>query len=354
MKRSRILLTLGLLLMASVLLLSGCAKKDGEAKKDDKIKIGFSMDTLMIERWHKDKAVFIETCQALGADVEVLAAESKADVQNSQCENLITNGVNVLVLLPYDSDATAAAVELAKKSGVKVIAYDRMINNADVDLYVSYDNVKIGELQASPLVEKAPKGNYILLGGALTDSTSQLLRQGQMNILKPYIDKGDIKVVTDQWVKDWLPEEALKIVENALTANKNDIKGIVASNDGTAGGAIQALAEQGLAGKVVIGGQDVELAACQRIVEGTQTASVYASPVLEAKTAAELAVKLAKGEAIETSAVLSNGKKDVPSIFLTPILVTKDTMMATVIKDGFHKMEDVYKNIPKDQWPSAN
>jgi D-xylose transport system substrate-binding protein len=328
----------------------GCSKK---AKKDDgKIKIGFSMDTLAIERWLKDKETFIAVAKSMGADVvDVQASESKADVQNNQAENMITNGIDVLVVLPYDSDSTAAIVETAHKAGVKVIAYDRMINKADVDYYVSFNNVKIGEMEAEPLVKAAPKGNYILLGGAPTDSTSKLLREGQMNVLKPFIDRGDIKIVADQWVKDWLPEEALKIVENALTANKNNIQAIVASNDGTAGGAIQALAEQKLAGKVAIGGQDVELAACQRIVEGTQTASVYASPILEATAAAQAAVKLAKGETLAADFKVNNGTKDVPSILLTPILVTKDNMVDTVIKDGFQKIEDVYKNLPKDKWP---
>ncbi len=328
----------------------GCAKKT--RANDGKIKIGFSMDTLMIERWLKDKETFIAVAKSLGADVvDVQAAESKADVQNNQCENMITNGIDVLVLLPYDSDSTASVVEAAHQAGVKVIAYDRMINKADVDYYISYDNVKIGEMEASPLVKAAPKGNYVLLGGAPTDSTSKLLREGQMNILKPLIAKGDIKIVADQWVKDWLPEEALKITENALTANHNNIVAIVASNDGTAGGAVQALAEQKLAGKVAIGGQDVELAACQRIVEGTQTASVYASPILEATAAATAAVKLAKGEALAPTGTVNNGKIEVPSILLTPILVTKENVVATVIKDGFQKLEDVFKNIPKDKWP---
>jgi D-xylose transport system substrate-binding protein len=350
MKRfSRFLVVLAVLAMVVVGFV-GCTKK---AKKDDgKIKIGFSMDTLMIERWLKDKETFIAVAKSLGADeVDVQAAESKAEVQNNQCENMITNGIDVLVVLPYDSDTTAAVVESAHKAGVKVIAYDRMINKSDVDYYVSYDNVKIGEMEADPLVKMAPKGNYVLLGGAPTDSTSRLLREGQMKVLQPYIQKGDIKIVADQWVKDWLPEEALKIVENALTANKNNIQAIVASNDGTAGGAIQALAEQKLAGKVAIGGQDVELASCQRIVEGTQTASVYASPILEATAAAEAAVKLAKGQALTTTGTVNNGTKDIPSILLAPILVMKDNMMGTVIKDGFHKLEEVYKNIPKDKWP---
>ena len=342
-----------LVIVVAVVLLggfTGCAKK---ARQDDgKIKIGFSMDTLAIERWLKDKETFIAVAKANGADVvDVQASESKADVQNNQAENMITNGIDVLVVLPYDSDSTASIVESAHKAGVKVIAYDRMINKADVDYYISFNNVKIGEMEAEPLVKVAPKGNYFLLGGAPTDSTSKLLREGQMNVLKPFVDSGAIKIVGDQWVKDWLPEEALKIIENALTANKNNIQAIVASNDGTAGGAIQALAEQKLAGKVAIGGQDVELAACQRIVEGTQTASVYASPILEATAAALAAVKLAKGEKLTATGTVNNGMKDVPSILLTPILVTKDNILETVIKDGFQKIEDVFKNLPKDKWP---
>lgn len=330
------------------------APKSDPAKKDQskkKITIGFSMDTLMIERWQRDRDTFIQKANELGADVIVQSANSKADVQNNQCEQMITNGVDVLVVLPYDSDSTAPIVEMAHKANIKVIAYDRIINNSDVDVYVSYDNVKIGELEAKPVVEVAPKGNYVLLGGAPSDSTSKLLRQGQMNILKPYIDKGDIKVVADQWVKDWLPEEALKVVEDALTANKNNVQGIVASNDGTAGGAIQALSEQKLAGKVSIAGQDAELAACQRIVEGKQTATVYASPIIEATSAAEIAVSMAKGEATKTNGTVNNGKKDIPSVLLTPVLVNKNNMIDTIIKDGFHKLEDVYKNLSKDQWP---
>ncbi len=138
----------------------------------------------------------------------------------------------------------------------------------DLDLYISFDNVKVGEFQADYLVKRQPKGNYLLIGGAPTDHNALLFREGQMNILKPYVERGDIKVVADQWASDWLPVEALKIMENALTKNNNKIDAVVVSNDGTAGGAVQALAAQNLAGKVWVSGQDADLAGCQRIVAG--------------------------------------------------------------------------------------
>jgi len=167
-----------------------------------------------------------------------------------------------------------------------------------------------------------------------------------MKILQPLIDKGDIKVVADHWARDWLAEEALKHTENALTMNKDDVVAVVASNDGTAGGVVQALNTKKLSGKVLVSGQDADLAALQRIVEGTQSMTVYKPVSILAKKAAEAAVALAKKEKVETPTKINNGKIDVPSILLEPISVDKRNLDATVIKDGFHKREEVYKNAP--------
>lgn len=320
-------------------------------KDDDKIVIGFSMDTLKEERWQRDKELFEAKVKELGAEVKTLAANGDDAAQLSQAEQLISEGVDVLVVVPHNAEASAAIVEKAHKEGIPVISYDRLIKNADVDYYVSFDNVRVGEMQAQAIVEKAPKGNYVYIGGADTDNNAHLFRQGAMNVLKPLEEKGDIKIVYDQFSKDWKPEEALKNMENALTANNNNIQAVVAANDGTAGGVIQALAAQGLAGKVPVSGQDAELAALQRIVEGTQTMTVYKPIKAIATKAAEMAVALAKGEKIETNQTVSNGKIDVPSVLLDPIAVTKDNVVDTVIKDGYHKLEDVFKNVPKDQWP---
>ena len=313
-----------------------------------KIKIGLSLDTLKEERWQRDRDLFVARAKEMGAEVLVQAANGNDTVQNSQAENLLTQGVDVLVVVPHNGVTSAAIVQAAHKAGKKVIAYDRLIRNSDVDYYVSFDNLEVGHMQAKYLLEKAPKGNYVVIGGAPTDNNAQLYHQGQMEILKPSIDKGDIKIVADQWANEWQASEALKHTENALTKNKNDVVAIVAPNDGTAGGAISALKQQKLAGKVFVSGQDAELAACQRIVEGTQSMTVYKPIKVLATKAADLAVAIAKGETInDTFTKLNNGKIDVKSILITPIQVDKSNMDATVISDGYHAKKDVYKNMPK-------
>ncbi|WP_166239972.1 D-xylose ABC transporter substrate-binding protein [Paenibacillus turpanensis] len=322
------------------------------AKKDDgKIVIGMSMDTLKEERWQKDRDIFSAKVKELGAEVKVLAADGNDATQLSQAEQLISQGVDVLVVIPHNAEASAPIVDKAHKEGIKVISYDRLIKNSNVDYYLSFDNVRVGEMQAQAIVEKAPKGNYVYIGGADTDNNAHMFKQGAMNILKPLAEKGDIKIVYEQFSKDWKPEEALKNMENALTANNNNVQAVVAANDGTAGGAIQALTAQGMTGKIPVSGQDADLAAVQRIAEGTQTMTVYKPINAIATKAAEMAVALAKGETVNADKKVNNGKIDVPSILLDPIAVNKSNLADTVIKDGFHKVEDVFKNVPKDQWP---
>jgi len=317
-----------------------------QAKADDgKITIGFSLDTLQEERWQRDRDLFTAAAEALGAEVDAQSANSDDAKQIAQAENFISQGVDVLVVVPHNGDATAAIVEKAHEAGIPVLAYDRLIKNSDLDLYVSFDNEKVGELQAQAIVDLVPKGKFVYIGGSETDNNAHLFKKGAFNVLQPLIDKGDIEVVFDQFTKDWNPSNALANMENALTANNNQIDAVVAANDGTAGGVIQALAAQGLAGKIPVSGQDAELAAAQRIVEGTQTMTVYKPIKNLAETAAELAVKLAKGEEIQTDKTVNNGKIDVPSVLLEPIAVDKSNIDATVIADGFHSREDVYKNV---------
>lgn len=350
-----------LLLSLIFLLLSGCgqdvAKNESgnnsgnQAGQDKKIKIGFSVSDLTLERWQHDRDIFVEEAKKLGADVLVQSANGDSEKQLSQIQNMLSQGIDVLVIVAVNTESLSPVIQQAKKEGVKVLAYDRLIMNADVDAYVSFDNVRVGEMQAEYLVKKVPKGNYFLLGGSPTDNNAKMFREGQMKVLQPLIDKGDIKVVGDQWAKDWQASEAMRIIENALTANKNQIDAIVASNDSTAGGAIQALKAQGLDGKVAISGQDADLAAVQRIVEGTQSMTVYKPTKSIATKSAEVAVQLAKGEKIQTDETINNGKVDVPFIKLDPIMVDKDNVIDTVIKDGFHSYDEVYKNVPEDKRP---
>lgn len=345
------------LILASSLAATGCicAQPDHAAAsgghKSGPVRIGFSMDTLKEERWQRDRDLFVARASELGAEVLVQAANGDDALQTAQAENLLTQGVDVLVVAPHNAEVAASIVDSAKRQGVPVLSYDRLIRNSDVDLYISFDNVKVGEAQARYLLERAPRGNYVLIGGSPTDNNARMFRQGQMNVLQPAIDRGDIKVVADQWAREWLASEALKHTENALTQTNNNIVAVVASNDGVAGGAVQALGEQNLAGKVFVSGQDAELAALQRIVGGTQSMTVYKPVARLALRAAEAAVALAGGENVTTSATVNNGKKDVPSVLLDSITVDRNNVVDTVIKDGYLKMEDVYRNVPRQQWP---
>ncbi|MFX3675213.1 MAG: D-xylose ABC transporter substrate-binding protein [Paenisporosarcina sp.] len=312
---------------------------------DEKIKIGFSMDTLQEERWLRDRELFKESVEALGAEVEILAANGDDALQISQAETLISQGVDLLVIVPHNAEATAAIVHKAHVAGIKVIAYDRLVKNADIDLYVSFDNEQVGEMQAKAITKLVPRGNYVYIGGAITDNNALLLKKGVFNVLQPLIDKGDIKIVYDQWTKDWTPANALANMEAALKANGNQIDAVIAANDATAGGVIQALTAQGLAGKVPVAGQDAELAAAQRIVEGTQTMTVYKPIQSLTEKVALLAVKLAKGEKIDANQKVNNGKIEVPSVLLAPIAVDQNNIDETIIADGFHSRQDVYKYV---------
>lgn len=339
-----------LLILAVASLTTGC----GNSQSKYPIKIGLSMDTLRAPRWARDRDILTAKCNEQGVGVLVQSADSNDALQYSQAENLLTQGIQCLVVIPHNAKSCASIVEAAHKMGVPVVSYDRLILDSDVDAYVSFDNIKVGELMASTLVKLKPKGNYVLMGGAPTDYNAILLRKGQRMVLDPLVAKGDIKIVGDQWSNDWLAVNALKNMENILTKNNNKVDAVVDSYDGTAGGSIQALTEQGLAGKVLVSGQDAELAACQRIVAGTQTMTVYKPVRLLAAQAAQIAVALAKKQPLPAAATTTNnGKKDVPSYFLDPIVVTKDNMADTVIADGFQKMEDVYKGVPKESWPKA-
>jgi D-xylose transport system substrate-binding protein len=309
----------------------------------DKPEIGFCIDDLRVERWSRDRDYFVAAATKLGAKVSVQSADASEERQISQIENLISRGVDVIVIVPFNSKTLGNVVAEAKKAGIKVVSYDRLILDADVDAYISFDNEKVGEMQAQGVFNAQPKGNYFMLGGSPTDNNAKMLREGQMKILKPAIDRGDVKIVGQQWVPEWSAATALRITEDALTANNNKIDAIVASNDGTAGGAIQALAAQHLAGKVPISGQDADLAAVKRLVDGTQTMTVYKPLKLIAGEAAKLAVDLAKGQQPAYNAKYDNGMKQVNTVLLQPTLLTKANV-DTVVKDGFYTQAQLAGN----------
>ncbi len=364
MKKAVKIIALVVALMMSVSLFAGCGAKApaAETKTDtpaaktedkpadkpaeataEKLKVGLSLATLQEERWVRDKETMEAEAKAKGIDLAVQVANLDAAKQDSQCDNLLSQGIKVLILAPQDANAAAAIVDKAHKAGVKVISYDRLIMGTDVDIYLSFDNVKVGEIQGEWFTKHLDKGNIVWLSGAPTDNNAKLFKEGAAKFLKPKIDAGDYKVVMEQAVVDWKPDNALKLMENALTANKNNVQGVLAPNDGTAGGCIQAMAAQGLAGKVPITGQDAELAAAKRIVEGTQGMTVFKDTRELGKAAIAAAVKMAKGEDPGVNNKVNNDKMDVPSILLTPLAVDKDNIDKVLIESGYLKKDDVYK-----------
>jgi D-xylose transport system substrate-binding protein len=309
------------------------------------LKVGLSLPTQREERWVKDKQIMEAEAKKAGIDLRVQVTDNDAAKQVAQCENLISQGVKVLILAPHDASSAAVIIDKAAKAGIKVISYDRLVTNSTLDYYyLSFDNVKVGELQGEFITKRQPKGTYIVLAGSPTDNNAKLFREGAMKYIKPLADKGDIKIVMDQFVKDWQPSEAQKLCEQALTANQNKIDAVLAPNDGTAGGCIQALAAQGLAGKLPITGQDAELAAAIRIVQGTQSMTIFKDTRELGKKAVQMAADLAAGKSIDTKGqVVNNGKKDVPSVLLTPYVVTKDNLDEMLIKSGYLAKEKVYR-----------
>ncbi len=309
--------------------------------------IGLSMDTLKEERWQVDRDLFTAKVQAAGADVLVQSANSNDAIQLQNIESLITQKVDALVIIPHDGAAMAKAVNLAHQAGIPVLSYDRLITGCDLDLYLTFDNVKVGELQAKFLADRIPAGGklrLIRIYGAKTDNNAKLFKQGQDNILQPLVASGKVEVIFEDWAQDWKPESAKKITNAAITKNGPNFDAILASNDGTAGGAIQALTEEGLAGKIIVTGQDADLAACQRIAQGTQAMTVYKPIQSIATQAAELALKLAQRKPIVAKDAISNGQTDVPSVLLNIVTVTKDNLRETVVKDGFRKESDVFQS----------
>lgn len=340
--RRLLILLLGVILVVSV---SGFTAK--------KPLIGVSIRSLSEERWAREKVIMEEVAKELGADIFFTDANHDETVQNSQIENLIARGIDVLVIIAQNSDVAVIGAQMAKEEGIPVIAYDVAVFHPDA-IYLSFDSVRVGYEMAKAVVKMVPKGNYLWLGGSPTDDNAYLVREGHFQVLKPLIDKGDIVLVAEQWCPAWSPEDAMMHTENALVANNDKIDAVVASNDGTAGGAVQALLEPGLAGKVPVSGQDADLAACQRIAEGTQTVTIFKDVRILARTAMEAAAELAKGK--RPAAI--NGKYrneergvEQDAILLDVVAVTRDNLYEVIVQGGFHSLEDVYRNVPRSQWP---
>lgn len=317
-----------------------------------KVKIGFAMATVKEERWQRDRAAFEAQCKKLDVDCVITVADNSSDRQANDVDNLLTQKVDVLVIAPQDATQAASMVAKAKAQGVPVISYDRLINSDKIDLYISHQVPVIGRKIAEYALNTAPKGNYVMVYGSSTDNNASIMKKEQLAVLQPAIDRGDIKIVAEDFIKDWKPELALNFAENALTQNNDNVQAFVVSNDGMAGGVVSALGKKNLAGKILVTGQDADKGALQSIAEGKQSMTVYKPIIPLANAAVEAAIKLAKKEALQTAPFMNDAiKKEIPAILLEVTTVDKANLMDTVVKDGYATFEDVYKNVPEADRP---
>lgn len=306
------------------------------------IRVGISMGPSH-ERWVKDADYLRQYLEARGAEVTVETAGDDEQKQAEQAGRMIRDGIDVLIIVPVNSVTCGRIVDRAKEQGVKVIAYDRIVKDCDLDFYISFDNIRVGEMQADFLTRIRPTGKYAILGGDPEDNNSVLLRLGQMNVLQPLIIKGDIEVVVDRNVEHWDGGLARRIIGEYLDGGGR-LDAVIASNDALSGGACRAIAEHGLTGNIILSGQDAETEACRRIVKGEQTMTVYKVVESLAHTAAEIAVALSSGDNLPPSqTTVFNGRKMVPARLLTSMIpVSKENIRMTVIADGYLDEQQVF------------
>lgn len=351
-----------LMIFALIFTLAGCQKPaateeettaaaeavtEAAAPADEKIVVGVSLPTQREERWVRDKEAMEALAAQEGIELLVQVADADQAQQVQQVENLLTQGIDVLILAPHDASASAELVKKANDEGVPVISYDRLVTSSnELNYYLSFDNERVGQLQGQYFVENVAKGNIMLFAGAPTDNNALLFFKGAMSVLQAKIDSGDYTVIGgdtfEQVATDnWVPANAQNRAANVLTANAGaEIAGVLAPNDGTAGGIIEAFKAANLT-LPVITGQDSEVAAAKRIMAGEQSMTIFKDTRLLANAAITTAIKLAKNEAVETNGEVDNGVKQVPSILLEPQIVTKDNLEELLVNGGYIKADDL-------------
>jgi len=296
------------------------------------ITVGVSWSNFQEERWKTDEAAIKAALDKAGATYISADAQSSTAKQLTDVENLIARGATALIILAQDATAISPAVRRAVAEGIPVVGYDRLIEDPDA-FYITFDNVEVGRMQARAVLAAQPKGNYVFIKGSPQDPNADFLHGGQLEVLQAAIDKGDIKVVGEQYTDGWLPANAQRNMEQILTANDNAVDAVVASNDGTAGGVVAALTAQGLEG-IPVSGQDGDHAALNRVALGTQTVSVWKDARDLGRRAAEIAIELAKGTAMNAvsgaQAWTSPAGKTINAVFLAPVPVTRDNLNAVV------------------------
>ncbi len=336
-------------ILMTVFVLCACSvtesgKDEMAAQEEQKIQIGMSFDSFVIERWQRDRDVFVSMAKELGADVNVQNANGDLEEQKKQIDYFIKKDMDVIVIIGIDSEGLRDSVQKAKDAGIKVIAYDRLITDADVDLYISFDNERVGTMMAEALIDRGISGGSVLmLGGSPTDNNVSLVEGGFRKVM----EENDVTILDSTHADGWRAELAgAYVYEHMDIVSQADA--IMCGNDDLASKVVRALSEKRMAGDILVVGQDADLEACQRIVEGTQAMTVYKPMEKLAQRAAECAVALAKGEEITGTdiTVLDNGGFQIPYVGLEPISVTEENINEVIIGSGFHLKEDVYLNVP--------
>lgn len=338
-----------LLVLALLVSVTACGRVENDrsegVEEDRKIQIGMSFDSFVIERWQRDRDVFVSVAKELGAEVNVQNANGDVEEQKKQIDYFIQKGMDVIVIICIDSDALQESVKKAKNAGIKIVAYDRLIKNADIDLYISFDNAMVGTMMAQALIDEGiAGGNVLMLGGSPTDSNVPMVE----NAFRQIMDDNNVTILDSAHAEGWKAELAAAYIYNHGSV-LSETDAIMCGNDDLATQAVRALSENRMAGDILVVGQDADLAACQRIVEGTQVMTVYKPVERLATRAAQASVTLARGEELKAGdiIVLENGGYEVSYIGLEPVSVNRDNINEVIIGSGFHLKEDVYLNVPE-------
>ncbi len=340
---------LALIAICAASLLS-CQKKSKESSKPkeqeknaSRITIGFSIDTLAIERWRRDCDVFLNTAKDLGADVIVQNSGNSVEVQNQQIEYLVKRGVKAVVVVPKDAETLGDSIRLARSKGIPVISYDRLLRNTPVDLYATIDSQAVGALMAKELLRKKPRGEWFCFYGPKEDFNMTLIKRG----VETELQDTRARVVYTYWTDGWNYDLSYEKMRELLKAGKIP-DAIVAGNDAVADSIIRAIGEYAPGASIAVGGQDADIAGCQNVVSGKQAVTIY-KPIAElAQKTAQIAVSLAQGKTVKECAgvngSIDNGSGEIPVLWLHPIAVTADNIDEIVIKSGFHTRQEVYKD----------
>lgn len=296
--------------------------------------IGVSWSNFQEERWKTDEAAIKAAIEKVGGTYLSADAQSSPAKQLTDVESLIARGAKALIVLAQDAQAIRPAVQKAVDEGIAVVGYDRLIEIPQA-FYLTFDNVEVGRMMAREILKAKPEGNYVFIKGSSTDPNANFLYQGSIEVLKPALDSGKIKNVGEASTDGWLPANAQKNMEQILTRNANKVDAVIAANDGTAGGAIAAMAAQGLAGSVPVSGQDADRAALNRIALGTQTVTIWKDARDLGRTAAEIAIKLAGGAKLTEIAGAASwnqgpAKQAMTALFLKPVPVTQENLKVVI------------------------